>query len=167
VRSRSRRLFSRGVVVGLLMLTVVVFSVEVSHGRPINGTYCMQIHKTADENGTTEQTFNVTLQMGPAGGAASRSAVNAYGKVVPPDDDPFIVTGSGVILGTKLYLNLTSTQHHTFEPWLDSGVMQVRMDLDKEDWSGDFYEIRNDLNTETSQVVHGFSLGTVAKVSCK
>lgn len=164
---RGEECFSKRVFMVLLMPIIVFLSAGASYGKPINGTYCMQVHKTADENGTTDDYFNVTFQIGPAGGAASRSAINAYGKVTPPDDDPFIITGSGVILGTKLYMNLTSTQHHTSESWLDSGIMQVRIDLAQTDWPGDFYEIRNDLDTATSQVHHGFSLGTLSKISCK
>jgi hypothetical protein len=164
---RSRLSSSKGIFLGLAVLAVVFLTGGASYGKPINGTYCIQVHKTADENGLTDQYFNATFQISPAGGAASKNAVNAFGRVAPPDDDPFILTGSGIILGTRLYMNLISTQHHTSESWLDSGVMQVRIDLDKDDWSGDFYEIRNDLNTETPQVAHGFSLGTLSKVSCK
>lgn len=79
------------------------------------------------------------------------------GYVIPPDDLPYVLSGSGVLTGDNLILTLTSSQEHNSQ-WLDTGILQVS--LNKATLSGTFYEVRTDLSPIRTYS-DGYSIGTL------
>jgi hypothetical protein len=78
--------------------------------------------------------------------AATNLGGNTYalaGALSTPDQ-PFVVAGTGTIVGTELYLNMTTTQTHS-DGWMDTGINQTRLSLGAT-ISGTFYEIGHDYN---------------------
>jgi hypothetical protein len=73
------------------------------------------------------------------------------GYVTAGTDGPFIITGSGVLIGNNLVFTLTESQKHTDSTWRDGGVMHV--EIDKTSQSGTFYDIGHDFNTNAGSRV--------------
>jgi len=68
------------------------------------------------------------------------------GYVTIEGDGPFIMSGSGVMVGTELIFTLSESQKHTDNTWRDGGVMHVT--INTSDQSGTFYDIGHDFNTD-------------------
>lgn len=83
-----------------------------------------------------------------------------WGKVVVPQDGPFYVGGTGILEGTWLTMNLTSSQKHT-DSWRDTGVMQVKFNISTN--NGTFYEVGHDFDTVNRQFDQRYSAGSLAK----
>jgi hypothetical protein len=68
------------------------------------------------------------------------------GYLIPPDDGPFVMTGSGFMTGNTLELTLRESQYHTSNTWRDGGVMHVS--IDKTTLNGTVYDVGHDFNTD-------------------
>jgi hypothetical protein len=68
------------------------------------------------------------------------------GYVSQGTDGPFIMAGSGVMIGNTLFFTLSESQKHTSSTWRDSGVMHVT--IDKTTLNGTFFDIGHDFNTD-------------------
>ena len=79
------------------------------------------------------------------------------GYVIPPSDLPYILSGSGVLVGNNLVLTLTSSQEHTSQ-WCDTGILHASLNMST--LSGTFYEVRTDLSP-TKTYAYGYSIGTL------
>lgn len=118
---------------------------------------------TQDEYGPKSQTHTMTGAITRAGGAY----YTMQGYAIVPGDDPFILSGGGVLIGETLYLNLTATQFHTDSPdnWRDSAVVQFQ--INKTTLNGTFYEVSHDfmLSSTGPSPIFGnkFAAGTVTR----
>jgi hypothetical protein len=72
------------------------------------------------------------------------------GYVTAGTDGPFIISGSGVLIGNTLVFTLSESQQHT-DTWRDGGVMHV--EIDKTNQGGTFYDIGHDFNTNAGSRV--------------
>ncbi|PKN28797.1 MAG: hypothetical protein CVU64_11440 [Deltaproteobacteria bacterium HGW-Deltaproteobacteria-21] len=83
------------------------------------------------------------------------------GYVTSDSDGPFVMSGSGFLMGTTLLFTLSESQEHTDNSWRDSGVMRVSMD--QSTLNGTFYDIGLDYNTDTKMFDQRFSAGTLTR----
>jgi hypothetical protein len=89
------------------------------------------------------QTFTMTGAITHVGGAYY--AMQGY--VSPPDEGPFIISGSGVLIGDTIFMTLgTSQQHRDYNR--DTGVMHV--ELNQTSLGGTFYEVGHDFDTSSA-----------------
>jgi hypothetical protein len=77
-----------------------------------------------------------------------------------PVAGPFILSGSGVLLGNTLYLTLNTSQLNT-DNNRDTGVMH--MQLDKDSLNGSFYEVGRDFNVSDLSYSGHFAAGTLSR----
>jgi len=79
-----------------------------------------------------------------------------------PDDPaykgPFLMGGSGVLVGDTIEFTLTGSQKHMVSGWRDRAVMHLI--VDKTTLNGTFYAIRRDFNTNTQEWSQNFTSGT-------
>jgi hypothetical protein len=112
---------------------------------------------------TARQTGPVTPQVVPILLDVTNLGANTYsvmGAVTPGGDQPFVVAGTGTVIGGDLYLNMTTTQTHA-DGWMDTGINQTRLNLST--LQGTFYEIGHDFNTANGQFdVSRYTAGTVS-----
>lgn len=83
------------------------------------------------------------------------------GYVTLDNDGPFVMSGSGFLMGTTLVFTLSESQEHTDNSWRDSGVMRVS--VDQSTLNGTFYDIGLDYNTGTKVFDQRFSAGTLTR----
>ena len=83
------------------------------------------------------------------------------GYVTLDNDGPFVMSGSGFLMGTTLVFTLSESQEHTDNSWRDSGVMHIK--VDQSTLNGTFYDIGLDYNTSTKVFDQRFSAGTLTR----
>jgi len=83
------------------------------------------------------------------------------GYVIPGNEGPFIVSGSGVMIENTIFFTLSESQKHT-DTWRDGGVMHV--EIDKTTQGGTFYDIGHDFNTDSGSRTFDqrYTAGTLA-----
>jgi hypothetical protein len=81
------------------------------------------------------------------------------GYVTVGTDGPFVMSGSGIMVGTELVFTLSESQQHTSETWRDSGVMHVTINTSTQ--NGTFYDIGHDFNTGTREFDQRFTAGNL------
>ena len=155
-KSRARRLVSL-LMLGMLLVTSSAFAQTYYLGK-LCFTFTITERQTGPVSG---QAFTAKLDTTFLGGDSY--AFNGYVSVA--DDGPFVVTGSGVMVGTVLYINFHGTQKHTSESWRDTGTNQTQLDLST--LSGTFYEVGHDYDPvgKTWDSTR-FTAGTVRMVTC-
>lgn len=120
-------------------------------------TWTVIITDDTDDAGNIGDTFTLT-------GGISRVGDEFYmfqGYVSLADDEPCIMTGSGVVVGNSLLLTLSESQTHNDSAWHNSGVMHVA--LDRSSLNGTFYDISNAFNTTTRHFHETFTSGTLSR----
>ena len=124
-------------------------------------TYLGQTTWTVEISESSSNPPGVTLTLT---GGITRVGGTYYlfqGYVLPPDGDlPFVLSGSGVLIGKNLLLTLTTSQEHT-SSWRDTGVL--RATIDKTSLNGSFYEVRTDLDLSDKTFHREYSLGTLTR----
>jgi len=102
----------------------------------------------------------------PMTGAISKLGPNYYlfqGYIQIPNDGPFFLAGSGNIIGSTLYLTLSSSQKHTDvqgQPsFRDTSV--IHCELNVSDLSGSFYEVGHDYDRVSTHFSERFAAGTL------
>ncbi|MDD2903048.1 MAG: hypothetical protein PHU44_11515 [Syntrophales bacterium] len=83
------------------------------------------------------------------------------GYVTQGSDGPFVISGSGFMMGTTLIFTLCESQKHT-DTWRDGGVMHV--EIDKTTQGGTFYDIGHDFNIDAGSRAFDqrYTAGTLA-----
>ena len=102
------------------------------------------------DSGQLGATFSVT-------GGISKVGDEFYlfqGYVNPGNDGPFIMSGSGILIGNTLYFTLAESQQHT-DSNRDGGVMHV--EIDKTTQNGTFYDIGHDFDNSSRLFYQRFS----------
>ena len=148
-------------VVLALLVVLVLNSVDARAVSSVNylgrTTWTGTITDDSDNPANIGDTFTLT-------GGISRVGDEFYlfqGYVTLPDDGPFIMSGSGALIGSTLYLTISESQKHTDSAWRDSGVMHVS--LDKATMNGNFFDIALSFNSTTRMFDQGFTAGTLSR----
>ena len=81
------------------------------------------------------------------------------GYVNPGTDGPFIMSGSGVLIGNTIFFTASESQEHTGAS-RDSGVMHLS--INKTDLSGTFYDIGTDYDRVQNKWNQRYTAGTLA-----
>ncbi len=134
--------------ISLLALTALILGLSIANARAGFVNYLGKTTWTATITDDTKPnkigaTFTVT-------GGVSKVGDEFYlfqGYVTVGTDGPFIMTGSGVLVGNTLVFTLSESQRHT-DTWRDGGVMHV--EIDKNSQIGTFYDIGHDFDTKSS-----------------
>lgn len=131
----------------LALLVLMLFSPVDALAQSFMGTYCWNMTATVT---TTNNVVPFTYVMKTAvTNMGSNTSFTLIGYVTDPGDNPFTVSGSGQIIGSKLYLDLSGSQRHVSGGWRDTSA--VHASLDTSTYSGEFYDVGNDYNAETGQ----------------
>lgn len=145
----------------LVAVAVLLTGGRTVSAQPPSGDYCFTVRQTMTEEGAVDKRFMARVHFS----ALDDHVASLHGYVLISGDNPYILTGIGNQVGTGfVYVNVTSTQNHKTEPWVDTGIMQMKLRADT--LAGTFTEVRTDYNTVTKEFVNGFSSGTVAPRTC-
>src|SRR6185369_5656849 len=128
---------------GSLLVVLALLAPSSGWSQTYVGRVCLVSTLTERQTGqVSPQQFAIELAVTNLGGNTYAVA----GALVSPSDGPFVVTGSGTIVGNDLYLNMTTSQAHSLaHGWMDTGIMQARLSLEN-NLSGTFYEIGHDFD---------------------
>jgi hypothetical protein len=125
---------------GSLFVVLALSAPASGWSQTYMGKVCMLVTVTERQTGAvSEPQRAIELDVTNLGGNTYAVA----GAMATPPDQPFVVTGSGTIVGGELYLNMTATLTHS-DGWMDTGINQTRLNL--ANLSGTFYEIGHDFN---------------------
>lgn len=127
------------------------------------GTYCWNMTVTDTTVTGRVVPFSYVMKTGITN-MGNNSSYTLIGYVNDPGDNPFTVSGSGQIIGSRLYLDLSGSQSHISGGWRDTSA--VHASLDTATFSGTFYDIGNDFNAVSRQVDGTrYTAGTIALAS--
>lgn len=152
----------RGAAAGLLALAAGLLGSAPTGAlaQTYIGRVCFNATVTERQTGAvTPQQFVVQYEATNLGGTMYAVA----GRTLFAADQPMISTGYGVIVGSELLLNMTTTQTHA-DGWRDTGINQTRLDLGT--LAGTFYEIGHDFRVTTRETDRRFTAGRLAVTEC-
>ncbi len=129
----------------LTLTALLVLGLGITSALGTNVTYLGKTTWTATITDDTDPTkigatFTVTGGVSKVGG----EFYMFQGYVTPDTDGPFVISGSGFLMGNTLVFTASESQQHTIETWRDSGVMHIS--IDKTTLNGTFYDIGTDYN---------------------
>ncbi len=79
--------------------------------------------------------------------------------MTPDNDGPFVLSGSGFMMGTTPVFTLSESREHTSSSWRDSGV--VHISLDKTTLNGTIYDIGHDYDKNAKVFDERYTAGTL------
>lgn len=153
----KQRIFVLGMTLMLLLGLSIAHALAASSVMYLGkSTWTATI--TDSTKGGIGETFTIT-------GGISKVGDEFYlfqGYVTPETDGPFVISGSGFMMGNNLVFTMSESQEHTDSTWRDSGVMHVT--LDKGTLSGTFYDIGLDFNPDAGSRTFDqrYTAGTLA-----
>ncbi len=145
----------------LALTALLVLGMSITSALGINVTYLGKTTWTATIGYTTVtgvkagDTFSIT-------GGISKVGDEFYlfqGYVTSGTDGPFVISGSGFLMGNTLIFTCSESQEHTGVN-RDGGVMHVT--INKNDFSGTFYDIGHDFDTGQATFNSRYTSGTLA-----
>jgi hypothetical protein len=152
----KQRIFVLGTTLLLLLGLSIAHALAASSVTYLGkSTWTATITDDTD-SGQIGATFSVT-------GGISKVGDEFYlfqGYVTTGMSGPFIMTGSGILIGDTLYFTLVESQQHTGSD-RDGGVMHV--EIDKTSQNGTFYDIGHDFNTTSRAFSQRFSAGSLTR----
>ncbi len=125
-----------------------------------NGDICYKVRYTQRETGAVNESINIKLHVK----SLDANTCVAHSVITVPGDNPAFVSGTCSIGPTNIYLNLVETQVHK-ENWVDSEIMQVR--LDPATLNGTIRVFSHDYDTMTHSFGDGYASGTLTKIVCR
>jgi hypothetical protein len=146
---------------GVLALTaLVILGLSVSPALAVNSVKYL---------GKTTWTVTITDDSNPqkigisftVTGGISKVGDEFYqfqGYVTMDGDGPFVIGGSGVMIGNNLVFTLSESQQHP-DTWRDSGVMHVTIDASTQ--NGTFYDIGHDFDISARTFDQRFTAGNL------
>lgn len=145
----------------LVAVAIFMMGERVAQAQPPSGDYCFTVRMLQTEDGPTDKRVLARVRFAPL----DDQIAAMHGYVTVAGDNPYILTGMGNQVGEgSVYINLNTTQKHKSEPWVDTGVMQMKLNPDT--LGGTFTEIRTDYNTSTGEFMNGYTSGTVSQRNC-
>lgn len=153
---------SWGRALGRGFLALMLFPAAGAMAQTYVGKFCFSSTVTERETGPVSppETFAIVSQYD-----VTHLGGNAYalvGSLAIPDQ-PFVTTGLATVIGSDIYVNMTSTQSHP-DSWRDTAVSQTRINLAT--LSGTFYEVGRDYNASTRTWDNRYTAGTVKQAAC-
>lgn len=144
----------------LVLLVLVLFSPAGALAQSFMGTYCWTL--TLTDSTVTGQVLPTTFTMKTdITNMGSNTSFSLIGFVTDPGDNPMTFSGTGQMIGSTLYLDLSGSQSHASGGWRDTSAIHAA--LDSTAFSGTFYDIGNDFNAVTRQADGTrYSAGTIA-----
>jgi hypothetical protein len=146
----------------LALIALMILGLSVSNALAVNSfNYLGKTTWTAtitDDNKPEKIGFSFTVT-----GGISKVGDEFYlfqGYVTAGTDGPFVMSGSGFMMGTTLVFTLSESQQHTSITWRDSGVMHVS--IDKTTLNGTFYDIGHDFDPSTREFDQRYTAGDLA-----
>jgi hypothetical protein len=145
----------------LFLVAVVIMGLCASHALASNPvTYLGKTTWTAtitDDNKPSKIGASFTIT-----GGISKVGDEFYlfqGYVTVGTDGPFVMSGSGFMMGSTLVFTLAESQKHTSESWRDSGVMHVSVDTST--LNGTFYDIGHDFDASSRTFDQRYTAGNL------
>ena len=160
----TKRPLQETLLLAVIALGIFFFSAGTASAQLLpQGNVCWTVQKTQDENGGTSKTFQMKLHLVRS---ADGKQITATGAVNVPNDNALFLTGTGSMVGTKIYMNLTETHFHK-DTWRDTGILQAQMNATT--LNGTFFEVGHDFNTDPAnrQFDQRFSAGKITKTTCQ
>jgi hypothetical protein len=145
-----------------ILFSLVILLVVICFNIPDATAICWSMLKTKDEHGSTnEGPFIMRGKLIDEGGGYY--SLHAF---IEAPDDPLPISGSGVIVKTKILVTASISQDHTRagSPWRDSGIIQMR--FDKSTFNGTWWSTRLDFNTSEHTFDLGYAAGTMKRITC-
>ncbi len=151
--------------ISILALTaLLVLGLSIANAQAVNSvnylgksTWTVTITESTTVPSNVGATFTIT-------GGVSKVGDEFYlfqGYVTAGTDGPFVLSGSGFLMGTTLKFTLSTSQEHTNSQWRDSGVMHVSMD--KTTLNGTFYEVALHYDRGAKKFDQSFTAGTLVR----
>jgi hypothetical protein len=151
----------RGKIAVLALTALIILGLSVSQVLAANAvTYLGKTTWTAtitDDTSGHTGTFTIT-------GGISKVGDEFYlfqGYVLPNDDGPFVLSGSGFLNGTTLVFTLSSSQEHPSKTHRDSGVMHFS--IDKTALTGTFYDISTIFDNDARTFGQHYTAGDLTR----
>ncbi len=147
---------------GFLFLAFLVFNLvspAEALAQSFMGNYCWSA--TITDSTVTGQVIPTTLVIKTdIINIGSNASFTLIGYVTDLGDNPLTLSGSGQVIGSTLYLDLSGSQNHITGGWRDTSAIHAA--LDTSTYRGTFYDIGNDFNAIT-RVADGtrYSAGTI------
>lgn len=145
----------------LVMATAIIF---LYMPKAVAGDYlgegCWSLHLTEDATGPADETFLMRVGVTHMGD----SYFTVQGTVDIPDDNPVIMNGSAVIVGSVVFFTINLSQDHSPDSWRDTGSGQFRLDLST--LNGTFWVNNFDFNITSREFDQGYAAGTASFISC-
>ncbi|MEW6658594.1 MAG: hypothetical protein AB1424_08020 [Thermodesulfobacteriota bacterium] len=146
-------------VLALTALLILGLSIANALGASVNylgkTTWTSTITATTVTGVNPGDTFTIT-------GGISKVGDEFYlfqGYVTSDTDGPFVISGSGFMMGNTLVFTCSESQQHSGSSH-DSGVMHIT--INKTDLSGTFYDIGLDYDTTGKTFDQRYTAGTLA-----
>lgn len=147
----------------LALTALIILGLSASQALAVNSvTYLGKSTWTAtitDDNKASKIGLSFTIT-----GGVSKVGDEFYlfqGYVTAGTDGPFVISGSGIMVGNTLIFTLAESQEHTGSNWRDSGVMHVS--IDKPTLNGTFYDIGHDFDKGARTFDQRYTAGTLTR----
>jgi hypothetical protein len=151
----------RGKITVLVLTALMILGLSVSNALAVNAVnYLGKTTWTAEV--TDDNILDKIGQSFTNTGGISKVGDEFYlfqGYITVGTDGPFIMSGSGIMVGTELVFTLSESQQHTSITWRDSGVMHVTINTSTQ--NGTFYDIGHDFDPDTRQFDNRFTAGNL------
>jgi len=149
---------TRFVVLALTSLLILGLNITGALGTNVNylgkSTWTATVTQTTVQGVPVGTKFTITAGISKVGD----EFYMMQGYVTTDTDGPFVISGSGFLMGTTLIFTCSESQQHTGVN-RDSGVMHFS--INKTDWSGSFYDIGHDYDTAQGTFDSRYTAGTL------
>lgn len=151
----------------LVIALALIFGLSIFSGTSVAqqanylGEINLAIHVTERDYGPVDEKGYLTLGVTYNGG--SYFTVQGYSD--SKDDNPFVASGSGVLIGDELFMTLKTTQTHIHNNYHDAGTMQMRLSLPS--LHGTFWYVSLDYDNENDRWDRCYGAGTASLVESK
>lgn len=145
----------------LVLLALLVMDIQVSYASQYKGELVWNYHKTQNASGSVDENYTVTC-------AITFVANNYYaiqGRVdypAMPNEEPMIVSGSGIVDGSRMMFTLTGSQ-----PWSDgyNDTLVLYVNIDKSTFNGQAWGNIMSFDTTTSTMYYDYTAGDLTLTS--
>jgi hypothetical protein len=149
------------VFLATILLGFIMLGADEVMAQSYMGNFCWSVTVTEYESGPiTPVTFLSRFDVTHVGGASYA----LQGPAFPPEENPSILVGAAVVIGSDIYMTLTCTGTHPSKAWRNTGVLHGRINASS--LNGTFYELYNSFNPSTRLFTPGYSAGTLTFVPC-
>ena len=158
----SKQVILRIISFATITLGGLFFSITTASAALPNGDACW-IATTTQSNRPKNINKTTLIKLHLVQLDSSQKSV--HGQATVPNDNPVFLSGTAATLASgAIRINLTGTQAHRDNGWLDESV--ARINLNPNTLNGSFYGIGTSFKVLTQQFGSDFSSGTFTKTAC-